>query len=90
MKYSLIEMGMGDADLFASVGLCLPRKCSDSIVTGAINSSLKILGTDLNVLWINSDTENYKFSLFWVSYLTIFVIIAVIVLALISTVRGNG
>jgi hypothetical protein len=56
MKYSLVELGMGDDDVGANFGLCLPRACSDKLVTKLINSALTIVGTDFKVAWINSDT----------------------------------
>ena len=87
MKYALIELGMGGADLGGNIGLCLPKSCSDKAITGFIDSAFKILGTPLEVFWIKSDTEHYEYPLFLVSYLTIFIILTLLVLAFIATVR---
>ena len=56
MKYSLLEFGMDGVDIQANIGLCLPRSCPDKLIAGFFDEALKITGTGLNVLWINSDT----------------------------------
>jgi len=88
MKYSLVELGMGGIDIQGNIGLCLPRSCPDKTISNFIDSAFKILGTDLRVFWIKSDTEYYEYPLFWVSYLTIFLITSLLVLAFIATIRG--
>jgi hypothetical protein len=79
---------MGGVDIQGNINLCLPRSCPDTLISGLINSAFKILGADLSVFWIKSDTEHYQYPLFWVSYLTIFIIVTLLILAFIATVRG--
>jgi TctA family transporter len=88
MKYSVIEFGSGGVDAQAFVGLCLPRQCSDGVITKSINSAFKIMGLPLNVFSIDSNTENYDFPMNWLSYLTAFILVAIGVLVFAATVRG--
>jgi len=81
---------MGVQDLGASVGLCLPRSCSDNFIVTTINQALKIVGTSLNILSINSETENYNYPLFWLSYIFVIFTITLLVLTFIATIRNSN
>lgn len=79
---------MNDNDLGASVGLCLPKSCSDTNIANLLDQTFKMLGTPLSVFSINSHTENYQYPLFWLSYLFIAFIILLAVLTFVATIRG--
>lgn len=72
------------------MGLCLPQQCSDHLVTASINSALKILGTPLSVLWIDSGAETYNYPLNWLSYLTIAILTLIAAITFVSTVRSSS
>ena len=89
MKYSAIEFGIGDTDILAFVGLCLPKTCDDKFIVKNMNAALKLLKTNFSVYSINSETQNYSFAMNWVSYLTILVLSTIMVLIFVATVRGR-
>ena len=88
MKYSVIELGMGEVDVQISAALCIPRSCSDRLITTEIDSALKSMGTQFNVFSINSDADTYEYPMSWLSYLTTFILITIASLVFVATVRG--
>jgi hypothetical protein len=88
MKYALIDIGSSGASAGVYFGLCLPRACSDKLITNSVNSLLQKMQIPLEIIDINSDSEHYTFPLSWVSYLTIFILMAIAVLVFTATVKG--
>ena len=39
MKYSVIELGAGGVDTSIFSGLCLPKQCSNEIITNSVNKT---------------------------------------------------
>ncbi len=87
MKYSFVQFGMNGQDLQVFTGLCLPMQCSDSLIEKSLNSALKIIGIPVNILYIDSNTNDYTFQMTWVSYLTMFILITIGILIFVATVQ---
>jgi hypothetical protein len=56
MKYSLVEVGAGGIDTSIFVGMCLPKQCSDTVITKSFDSAFKILGLPFEVFSLDSNT----------------------------------
>lgn len=56
MKYSLIHPAVKGEVAVTYLGLCLPRTCSDKLITHSLNFALKTLRTPFTVGSIDSNT----------------------------------
>ena len=88
MKYFLVEFGYHGQDMQASNGLCLPKSCTDEFVASSINSAFQMIKAPISVFYVKSDTENYEFPMNWVSYLTVFILLAIGFLVVLATTMG--
>jgi hypothetical protein len=87
MKYSFIQPGYQGQPTNSFIGLCLPRSCPDHLITKGLDTALATIGIPFTVYDIDSDTENYEFPLNWVSYLTLFLLTALVLLVVGATLR---
>ena len=88
MKYSLIDLGIGDTDAQIFYGTCLPQNCSDELIKNKLDSALSIVGLPFNVFGIYSNPESYEYPITWLSYLTILIIIGILLLVFVASVKG--
>jgi hypothetical protein len=59
MKYTLLELGIGDIDAGAFIGVCLPRGCSDDMIKNGANLALQKMGLPYNIFSIGSHSDTY-------------------------------
>ena len=70
-------------------GMCLPRSCPDTIISKYLNQTLNTIQSPLTIAKVNSKSDQYEFSLDWLSYLTITLMIIFGLATLTATVLGR-
>ena len=72
------------------MGLCMPKQCSNSLITTVLSQAFKASGTPISIYRVVTDPQNYPFSYDWTFYLTLFLIILLVFLVFIATLRNRG
>lgn len=89
MKYSLLELGIGDSDAGVFLGVCLPRACSDDMIINGANTALVKVGLPYNIFSIDSHSDTYHVETDWLTYLTLTIIALLIVVTLVSSLLAK-
>ena len=89
-KYQMVEFNVFNATNGITMGLCMPKECSNSLITKVLSAAFKASGTPISIYRVVEDPQNYPFNYDWTFFLTLFLMILSILLVFVASVRNRG
>jgi hypothetical protein len=83
----MIEFDLAHLTQGITMGLCLPKECSNALVTSVLKEGFKLSGLPIYIFRVVTDPQNYTFEYGWVFYLTLFIILSFVLAVSVASLR---
>jgi len=60
-RYHMVEFNVFNATNGITMGLCMPKECSNSLITTVLSQAFKASGTPISIYRVVTDPQNYPF-----------------------------
>lgn len=70
-----------------TMGICLPKQCSNRLVTTVLTEAFKLSGTPIYIYRVVTDPQNYQFPYHWTFYLTLLILLLLAGMVAVASLR---
>lgn len=86
-RYHMVEFDLAHLTKGITMGLCLPKQCSNRLVTTVLTEAFKLSGTPIYIYRVVTDPQDYQFPYHWTFYLTLLIILVFAAMVGVASLR---
>lgn len=83
----MIEFNVANVTKGITMGICLPKECSNKLVTNVLSEAFKLSGLKVGIERVVTNPQDYPFEYTWVFYITMILILLFPMLVAVASLR---